>query len=181
MHPQEDLPAAEEVRVDQNQHQQLKVWQDKCGQMVMGPKCLDCPLALKQNPRPGRPNVIETENWLDAKRKMHWDDMKATKPAPPIVRPTRHDPPNPRDIAEKMTDNGILEEESETPPSTVPDKVALSEPEVTEEEEAPSLLDALENPDDYIEEESTEEEPVEEEPETPAVDDDDFLSSLADD
>lgn len=65
--------------IDQNQHQHLKVWQEKCGLMVMGPRCLDCPLALKQNPRPGRPHVIETEPWLPAKRKMHWDDMKAGK------------------------------------------------------------------------------------------------------
>lgn len=65
--------------IDQNQYQHLKVWQENCGLMVMGPKCLDCPLALKQNPRPGRPHVIETENWLDRKRKMYWDDMKAGK------------------------------------------------------------------------------------------------------
>ena len=69
--------------IDQNQYQHLKVWGEKCGLMVMGPRCLDCPLALKQNPRPGRPNVIETENWLKAKNQMHWDDMKAGKLAPP--------------------------------------------------------------------------------------------------
>lgn len=65
--------------LDQNQYQQLKVWQDNCGLMVMGPRCLDCPLALKQNPRPGRPHVIETESWLSAKERMRWADMKAGK------------------------------------------------------------------------------------------------------
>lgn len=65
--------------IDQSQYQHLKTWQAKCGLMVMGPKCLDCPLALKRNPRPGRPNVIETKNWLEEKRKMHWDDMKSQK------------------------------------------------------------------------------------------------------
>lgn len=67
--------------IDQNQYQHLKVWHDKCSLMVMGPRCLDCPLALKRNPRPGRPNVIETENWLVAKRKIHWADMKVGKQA----------------------------------------------------------------------------------------------------
>jgi|GEM_PF-2703290 len=65
--------------LDQNQHQLLKTWAENCGLMVMGPRCLDCPLALKRNPRPGRPEVIETENWLEAKRRMHWEDMKAAK------------------------------------------------------------------------------------------------------
>lgn len=65
--------------IDQNQYQHLKVWKEQCGLMLMGPKCLDCPLALKRNPRPGRPNVIETESWLDVKKKMHWDDMKSGK------------------------------------------------------------------------------------------------------
>jgi len=71
--------------VDQAQYQHLKTWHDACGLMIMGPKCLDCPLALKQNPRPGRPHVIETEPWLDVKEKIRWDDMKAAKEAQPPV------------------------------------------------------------------------------------------------
>ena len=66
-------------RVDQGQYQHLTTWREACGLMIMGPKCLDCPLALKQNPRPGRPHVIETESWLDVKEKIHWEDMKDTK------------------------------------------------------------------------------------------------------
>ena len=65
-------------RIDQNQYQHLKTWQENCGLMVMGPRCLDCPLALKQNPRPGRPHVIETENWLKVKERIYWEDMKAS-------------------------------------------------------------------------------------------------------
>ena len=68
-------------RVDQALYQHLKTWHDACGLMIMGPKCLDCPLALKQNPRPGRPHVIETEPWLAAKDRMRWDDMAAAKKA----------------------------------------------------------------------------------------------------
>lgn len=63
--------------ISQTEYQLLKTWQEKCHLMVMGPRCLDCPLALKQNPRPGRPHVIETEPWLAAKERMRWDDMKA--------------------------------------------------------------------------------------------------------
>jgi len=123
--------------VDQNQYQHLKVWQDICGQMVMGPKCLDCSLALKQNPRPGRPHVIETESWLAAKEKMHWRDMaiqkeplENRKPSMPPSQPkeaAEHDPPSKRNIANKMVDNGILESESNNPPSTEADKTPLVE------------------------------------------------------
>jgi hypothetical protein len=85
-------------RVDQAQYQHLKVWQESCGLMIMGPKCLDCPLALKQNPRPGRPNVIETESWLEAKDRMHWDDMKAGKLAPEA---------GPEDVDQTLVDEDI--------------------------------------------------------------------------
>jgi hypothetical protein len=73
--------------LNQNQHQLLKTWAEKCGLMVMGPRCLDCPHALLRNPRPGRPEVIETENWLEAKHRMHWDDMKAAKDGKKIDEP----------------------------------------------------------------------------------------------
>ena len=66
-------------RVDQGQYQHLTTWREACGLMIMGPKCLDCPLALTQTPRPGRPDVIETSPWLEDKEKMRWDDMKAAK------------------------------------------------------------------------------------------------------
>lgn len=65
--------------LSQNEYQLLQTWQEKCHLMVMGPRCLDCPLALKQNPRPGRPHVIETEPWLAAKERMRWEDMKSSK------------------------------------------------------------------------------------------------------
>lgn len=147
--------------IDQNQYQHLKVWKEQCGLMVMGPKCLDCPLALKRNPRPGRPNVIETENWLEAKNKMHWDDMKAGKltqpaaetPEPTLAKgntgttsveldeedapefdeadapeldeedapdpedePAVHSPPSKKEVADKMVENGILDEPTTEPP-----------------------------------------------------------------
>jgi hypothetical protein len=65
--------------IDQNLYQLLTTWREHCGIMVMGPKCLDCPLALKQNPRPGRPHVIETEPWLTVKDQIHWEDMARNK------------------------------------------------------------------------------------------------------
>jgi hypothetical protein len=65
--------------IGQTEYQLLKTWQEKCHLMVMGPRCLDCPLALKQNPRPGRPSMIETEPWLAAKDRMRWEDMKANR------------------------------------------------------------------------------------------------------
>jgi len=82
--------------IDQNLYQHLVTWRDKCGIMVMGPKCLDCPLALKRNPRPGRPSVVETEPWLAAKNRIHWEDMEKNKT--PVEEDVRHDagrPPQP--------------------------------------------------------------------------------------
>lgn len=68
--------------ISANQHQMLTTWRTHCGLMVMGPRCLSCPLALKQNPRPGRPDVYETEPWMPAKKRIYWEDMKAGKLAP---------------------------------------------------------------------------------------------------
>lgn len=62
--------------IDQNLHQSLKVWRDNCGLFVMGDKCLSCPLALLQKPRPGRPHVIETENWLMAQRRLVLEEQR---------------------------------------------------------------------------------------------------------
>lgn len=172
--------------IDQNQYQHLKVWHEKCGQMVMGPRCLDCPLALKQNPRPGRPNVIETENWLEAKNKMHWDDMKAGKlegvdgegaqmelgvdePDEEEDAPTevRHAPPLRREIAEDMIDNGILDSEPETPPSTEPTVKPLA---AEADDEETSITDILSGADDDAEEGDEE-----------SAIDEDIISALADD
>jgi len=153
--------------IDQNQHQHLTVWKDKCGLMVMGPRCLDCPLALKQNPRPGRPNVIETEPWLSVKNKIHWEDMAKNKEMPPVpvsdretpVDPlpveepeeTRYEPLSKETLAKEMIDNGILDSEPETPPSMVPDKKPL------DVEIAPHSAEFVEDdPDDEIEEEAPE-------------------------
>lgn len=59
----------------QAEYHLLKTWQARCGLMVMGPKCMDCPLAVKKTPRPGRPKIFDTEPWLPAKRRLHWEDM----------------------------------------------------------------------------------------------------------
>lgn len=66
--------------LSQTEFQQLETWRRICHQMIMGPRCMDCPLALKQNPRPGRPYIIETEPWLPAKEKMKWDVRLRQKP-----------------------------------------------------------------------------------------------------
>jgi len=55
--------------IDATLYQSLTVWRDVCGVFVMNEnKCTSCPQALLQKPRPGRPHVIETENWLLAQR-----------------------------------------------------------------------------------------------------------------
>lgn len=191
--------------VDQNQYQHLKVWQDICGQMVMGPKCLDCSLALKQNPRPGRPHVIETEPWLAVKEKMHWRDMATQKeplenrkPSMPPSQPkeaAQHNPPSKSNIVNKVVDNGILESESDNPPSTEADKTPLVEKAKTAaakkgfmkkgapvpvdvvEPEKPTLLDALKDPDEVLAPKAEKEEEAEEETGL----NDSILDALADD
>jgi hypothetical protein len=169
--------------IDQNQYQQLKVWKDNCGLMVMGPRCLDCPLALKQNPRPGRPHVIETEPWLAVKEKMRWDDMKAGKLAPPVEDTEQ------TLVDESLTENlktaavkpkagfvktgtpvpvAVVEPEPEPEPEeTLPEDTMADAPdelsnEELEEEEGeppkPTLMDALQNPDKLLAEEESESE-----------------------
>ena len=177
--------------IDQNQYQQLRVWKEKCGIMVMGPRCLDCPLAKKQNPRPGRPNVIETESWLAAKEKMHWADMKAGKLAPPedtIVVEGKADPvvkvsSTPETVA---SEKGFVKqgtpvpvavvEPQETEPAEVEAEETLPEEVVVEPEpEKETLLDALKNPDKFLVQEA--------DPESESDDGlgDDILDALADD
>lgn len=127
-------------RVDQGQYQHLKTWREACGLMIMGPKCLDCPLALKQNPRPGRPHVIETEPWLDAKDKMHWEDMKAGKLAhnPSDTEPAP-EPTLAETLARGNTGTTTIEIPSEPEPGSAEEKAAeeaLLQPE-PEKAEAP--------------------------------------------
>ncbi len=110
--------------IDQNQYQHLKVWDENCGQMVMGPKCLDCPLALKQNPRPGRPNVIETENWLEAKNRIHWEDMKAGKLAPASEDSEAPEPGPEPTLAEALAQGNTGTTEVVIPPEPVEAKGA---------------------------------------------------------
>ena len=165
--------------IDQNQHQHLKVWQENCGLMVMGPRCLDCKLALKQNPRPGRPHVIETEAWLPVKRKMHWDDMKAGKLAPPQEpEPVVEEEP----VAEVVSEEAVIPEPAQ---ETLPDETVPEPPEEVEETEEPkgTLFDALENPDEVlakVEAEAAEEPEPEPEPEAAGLGDD-ILDALAED
>ena len=175
--------------IDQNQYQQLRVWKENCGIMVMGPRCLDCPLALKQNPRPGRPNVIETEPWLAAKERLHWADMKAGKLAPP-----QEETPVAETVKKGFVKTGTPvpvavvepEPEPEVPEETLPDDTmgdAPNEPsneELEDEEEAAepekkTLLDALQNPDEFLAEDP------EPEPETESGLGDDILDALAED
>jgi len=177
--------------IDQNQYQQLRVWKENCGIMVMGPRCLDCPLALKQNPRPGRPNVIETEPWLAAKERLHWADMKAGKLAPP-----QEETPVAETVKKGFVKTGTPvpvavvepEPEPEVPEETLPDDTmgdAPNEPsneELEDEEEAAepekkTLLDALQNPDEFL---ADDPEP-EPEPETESGLGDDILDALAED
>jgi len=164
-HTPEDIDTLwKQGAIDQNQHQHLKVWKEKCGLMVMGPRCLDCPLALKQNPRPGRPHVIETEPWLPAKEKMHWDDMKAGKlaPKPLAEQETPIDPVSVATEEEEPEEESLIEEEE-------PEEESLIEEEEPEKE---SLIE---------EEEPEEEEPEEEEPEEAPGLADDLLDALAED
>lgn len=157
--------------IDQNQYQHLKVWHDKCGLMVMGPRCLDCPLALKQNPRPGRPHVIETENWLEAKNKMHWADMKAGKLAPPPEQeagvPQMPLGPEESTPIEGAPFAGQHDEEYPVDPPE-PEETTASAPEST------SIADILSG--------SEETEDAEDEQDEEGADlDDDIISALADD
>ena len=68
--------------VSQTLHQSLTVWKDMCGLFVMEAKCLSCPQALLQKPRPGRPNVIETENFLEAKKRFRLEDARDNRTLP---------------------------------------------------------------------------------------------------
>jgi len=68
--------------IDQTMHQSLTVWRDMCGLFQMDAKCLGCKHALLEKPRPGRPHVIETANWLGEKQQMLLDERKAARVLP---------------------------------------------------------------------------------------------------
>jgi len=139
-------------RVDQSQYQHLKTWHENCGLMIMGPKCLDCPLALKRNPRPGRPNVIETEPWLAVKEQMHWDDMAARKPpleervaaaesvAVAAKGFVKHGTPVPTGVVAPKAQEPEDAEEPEEPDAQEPEEPEAQEPEDPDE---PSVADVL--------------------------------------
>lgn len=61
-------------------YSQLKVWHQVCGLDEMDRKCVDCPLALHRKGRPGRPHVIETQQWLPMKRDRDWSNGPEKKP-----------------------------------------------------------------------------------------------------
>jgi hypothetical protein len=150
--------------ISATQHQLLKTWQERCGLMVMGPRCLDCPLALKQNPRPGRPHVVETESWLEAKRRFYWEDMKAGKlqkiegsPGPDLDGPDPEEPdldgPDPEEmdeVEEPMPEEPLdlheVEPELPSDPEETEAPLALSTVEETSFVESDDdLIDALAN------------------------------------
>lgn len=81
--------------IDQTLHQKLVIWKNMCGLFQMDAKCMGCEQALLQKPRPGRPHVIETENWLKAKRRLELEKQRANRilpedrPVPaPLPEPT---------------------------------------------------------------------------------------------
>jgi hypothetical protein len=136
--------------IGQTEYQLLKTWQEKCHLMVMGPRCLDCPLALKRNPRPGRPNVIETEPWLAAKERMHWEDMKGGRQdgvsekrgfvklsdalAPPrevvLKEPDEEEAPDSRELDEEDAPDAreLDEEDAPEEPEEDPEMIFKDEP-----------------------------------------------------
>lgn len=162
--------------VSQIQYQMLQTWKEKCGLMVMGPRCLDCPLALKRNPRPGRPNVIETEPWLPAKERMYWQRMKEQgKPVPAPAAEPETSPMEPVNAAAERAVLGTVERGPVAGPKAgaVP-PVAVPTPEL-ESEDAPEEEPQVETPvEDPAADETTVDGPTFEL-------DDDIISALADD
>jgi hypothetical protein len=176
----------------QNAYQMLQTWKEKCGIMVMGPRCLDCPLALKRNPRPGRPNVIETEPWLPAKERMYWDRTKpsrATRPEEPAAEPSPMEPVN---AAAERAVLGTVERG----PVAGPQSKAVGEPVLTTESipvpVPPQEIDVLREDEEEVPPEEPEETPAEAPEPDPSAEetvldapslglDDDIIAALADD
>jgi len=161
--------------IDQNQHQHLRVWKENCGLMVMGPRCLDCKLALKQNPRPGRPHVIETEPWLAAKDRIYWDDMKAGKATPEAEEV----------VSEKTVILGGENITVVSKPNLIVDDLPDPKMEIVPPEPKKTLMDALQNPDEILAEASEEVVADETAPESESKPEeglgDDILDALAED
>lgn len=181
-----------------NQYQMLQTWKEKCGLMVMGPRCLDCPLALKRNPRPGRPHVIETESWLDAKDRMYWAAMKKQKrePTVPLVDEVTDSPLEPVNAAAEKAVLGTVERGPVPGPRAGATPTPLSPLEIEDSEPKEPEADipeknASEEP--VFEEETIVDLPIETPPKKdpsaaetrvdgPALGlDDDIISALADD
>jgi len=80
--------------IDHTLHQSLIIWRDMCGLFLMDAKCLSCPQALLQKPRPGRPNVIETENFLEAKKRFRLEDARANRTLPEDREPPEQPEPS---------------------------------------------------------------------------------------
>ncbi len=142
--------------ISATQHQMLTTWRDNCGLMVMGPRCLDCPLALKQNPRPGRPNVYETEQWLPAKKRIYWEDMKLGKLAasedfePEEPEPEEPEPPEPEELEEPEPPDPEELEEPVTPleefptPEEIPTLEEIPTSDEPANEKTPSIISEAE-------------------------------------
>lgn len=151
--------------IDQKQHQHLTTWKDNCGLMVMGPRCLDCPLALKQNPRPGRPHVIETAPWLATREKMHWDAMKAAKPplkSEPEKTAAESAPPESEEPAPAPSEDTPKETQVSSDSTANPDSEVVPEDTTTQKTTKISISDEIKVVED------------------PGLEDD-FLSALAED
>jgi hypothetical protein len=180
--------------IDQTMHQSLSIWRDMCGLYVMGPKCVGCEHALLQKPRPGRPHVIETENWLKAKRQMELDlqrenrtrpeDRPAPEPAP--ERTSTPEPIEPRiETGNKdlgLTGLRVKQEFQAGSPEEAEAMVELEAKMEAEESEAPQPEETEEAPvEETVEEESQPEEEPEPEGSSDEGIDDDLIAALADD
>lgn len=128
--------------IDQNEYQQLQTWRDNCGLMVMGPRCLDCPLANLRKPRPGRPEVYDKEPWLKAKKRFALEDMAKNKTVSPEAVASSEEVPTevlPDDTVPDMT---VPVDEAEEPEQEAPEDEGPAEAE-TDEPGAPGLDDDL--------------------------------------
>jgi hypothetical protein len=177
--------------IDQTMHQSLSIWRDMCGLYVMGPKCVGCEHALLQKPRPGRPHVIETENWLKAKRQMELDLQRENRTRPedrpaPEPSPERTSTPEPIEprIETGNKDLGLtgLRVKQEFQAGSPEEAEAMAELEAKmAAEEAEAAEPAAEPEEAEPEVEAAPEPETEEEPPADEDLDDDLIAALADD
>jgi hypothetical protein len=166
--------------INATQYQLLKTWQEKCGLMVMGPRCLDCPLALKLNPRPGRPQVTEPEPWLEAKKRIHWEDMKNGKHKTGTVAAVAPEPEEPDDVEPEELEAPEEAEEFEEPEEPEPEgseDVDEMDPPTPSHAVTVETTTFLDDEEDAV---APEEPAKPEEAEAPAADDD-IIDALAKD